>query len=132
MAEMWVSFDLPEKPLNMNNSDGRQARREYVARKLVWKEAAYFATCAAFPEQGPAGRRLPPSDVRVMIPVSGKRVRDPSNWQPTVKVIVDAMVMAGCWEDDNPEFVTQHEAVLVEHTAAEMVRAQVLVRVVPR
>lgn len=132
MAEVWMQFDIPAKPLNMNNSDGKQARREYVERKLIWKEAAYFACCAAFPEKGPSGRRMPPSDVRVMIPVSGKRVRDPSNWQPTVKAIVDMMVQAGCWEDDNPEFVTQHEAVLVEYAPKDMLRAQVMVRIVPR
>ena len=129
-----VAFDPPAPPVTSNDRNGSAfRRRDIVSRKNLWLEAAYFATCAAFPGVGPDGRVMPPCDVFVSIPVFGERSRDPGNWYPTVKAIVDGIRMAGVWPDDNQMWVTTHEADLrVVRTRAEMVSAQVLVRLAPR
>ena len=47
----------------------------------------------------------PPSRIAVTLPVTGRRRRDPHNWTPTVKAIVDGLVDAGVIRDDSGEFV---------------------------
>lgn len=72
-----------------------------------WKEAASQAYIeAAFGE-------MPPSFIRVKIPFTVRRIRDPHNYCGTVvKAVVDAIVTAGGWPDDNPEYVTHIEPIL--------------------
>lgn len=64
----------------------------------------------------------PPSLVTVTLPVSGNRRRDPHNWTPTVKAIVDGLVDAGVWPDDNSDWVATVEPVL-DATATQVVVA---------
>ncbi len=35
MSEVLIEFDIPAEPLNMNNSDGRAAKRDYIKRKQI-------------------------------------------------------------------------------------------------
>lgn len=70
-------------------------------------------------------RGNPPSRVTVTLPVSGNRKRDPHNWTPTVKAIVDGLVDAGVWPDDNSDWVTTNEPVL------DTTATQVAVRITP-
>ena len=53
-----------------------------------------------------------PCTVRVFLPVSGNRRRDPHNWIPAVKAIIDGLVERGVWPDDTPKWVTVAEPVL--------------------
>ena len=46
-----------------------------------------------------------PCYVRVTFPVNDNRRRDSDNPAPTVKAIVDGLVLAGVWPDDSPEWV---------------------------
>jgi hypothetical protein len=126
--DLSFSFCIPAAPLNMNNPDGPGARREYVKRKQLWAEAAYMATVAAFSGKGPKGRAMAvPATVRVLIPVAGQRRRDRSNWQPTVKVIVDQLVLAGVFEDD--ELVEQPNPELYPVMPSALWRSDVFVRI---
>jgi crossover junction endodeoxyribonuclease RusA len=50
--------------------------------------------------------------ITVIIPFDEDRQRDPANFYPTVKAIVDGLVMARCWPADTPEYVTVTEPVL--------------------
>lgn len=127
-----IEFDIPEKPLNMNDGDKGRERRDYIRRKQAWKEAAYMAVCAAFPGVGPSGRAMGPCDVYVSIPVAGNVRRDPHNWYPTVKAIVDMIVLAGVWPDDTPEWVKTHEPVLRLVGKEGLMREKVYVRLVER
>lgn len=106
---MILEFRRPADPLTLNDS---QPHSPYAARqrrgvKNLWKEAAYYAAIAAFPGKGPEGRRMPPCIVYVSLPVTGQRTRDPANWTPTTKPIVDGLTLAGVWPDDGPEWVTE-------------------------
>lgn len=58
---------------------------------------------------------LPPSSVLVELPFSrASSRRDPSNYLPAVKAIVDGLVDAGLWADDTAEYVSVSEPVLTK------------------
>lgn len=52
--------------------------------------------------------------ITAVLPVRGHYRRDPANYYPTVKAIVDGLVLAGVWSDDTPEYVTVNEPILVD------------------
>jgi hypothetical protein len=132
-GEIVIEFDLPAEPLSLNNGDKGWQKRDYLMRKAEWGRAAYFAACQTFPRKGPTGRAMPPSTVHVSIPViNDRRRRDPINWVPTVKVIVDQLVRAGMWPDDTPEYVDQPVPSLRPVPRKELWKSKVYVRVVPR
>jgi hypothetical protein len=49
----------------------------------------------------------------------GNRRRDPGNWAPTAKAIVDGMVDAGLFPDDNAKYVTGPDMRLGEPVATK-------------
>jgi crossover junction endodeoxyribonuclease RusA len=97
-----VSFPQPARALTMNQ---RLHWTERARLTADWREAAGWAAIAQL-GRPPARRACPPSEVLVVLPVSGRHRRDPHNWHPTVKAIVDGLVDAGCWPDDTPDWVT--------------------------
>lgn len=62
-----------------------------------------------------AGREvvLPPVLVEFVFPVPDRRGRDPHNYYPTVKAIVDGIADAATWPSDGPEWVATVEPRLV-------------------
>jgi hypothetical protein len=44
--------------------------------------------------------------VLVSFPVTTTRGRDAHNWMPTVKAIIDGLVLVDVWPDDTGEWVT--------------------------
>lgn len=60
---------------------------------------AYAASEARI--HGLAGRRLGPSVVNAMIGYPTKGRADPTNAEPTVKAIIDGLVDARVWDDDD-------------------------------
>jgi len=106
-AVIEVRFGAPCKALTMNDRMHWAPKGRMTA---AWREAAFWATrSAACPVPIP----LPPSVVTVRIPVRDRRRRDPHNWFPTVKAVIDGLVDAGWWPDDSSEWVTTTEPVLV-------------------
>jgi hypothetical protein len=100
--------------------------------KNQWWEAAYYAALAAFPGKGPKERAMPPCTVYVSLPVWGARVRDPGNWTPTTKPIIDGITQAGLWPDDGPEWVTEAPVSFRLVGKEELMRAKVYVRLETR
>lgn len=133
MGDVLIEFEMPADPLNLNDPDGSEhALRQRRANKKLWIDAAQIATCAAFPGKGPKGRAMPPCDVYVSIPVPGERRRDPHNWTPTMKAIIDGVTRAGVWPDDNATWVKTHEPTLRPVEPTQIRREKVYVRLVPR
>ena len=106
IAQQWVRetesgwvlrFPEPAQRLSMND------RLHYIRRHTLneaWVKAAFWwAKANGLP------KHLPPCDVRVTFPVKDRRRRDSDNPAPTVKAIVDGLVLAECWPDDTPEWV---------------------------
>lgn len=134
VGDVILSFTRPGEPLTLNDS---QPQSPYAARqrrgvKNLWKEAAYYAAIGAFPGRGPSMRQLPPSTVYVSLPVWGSRVRDPGNWTPTTKPIIDGLTLAGMWPDDGPEWVTEAPVSFRLVSKEDLMAAKVYVRLEPR
>lgn len=101
-ATGWVlRFPQPCQRLSMNDRL-HWARRQELTK--AWKDAAFWwARSNGLPSRK-VGDSVP-MYVRVTFPVTDKRRRDSDNPAPTVKAIVDGLVLAGCWPDDTPEWV---------------------------
>jgi crossover junction endodeoxyribonuclease RusA len=101
-----IAFEPPGPLLNLNDRDGIASHARLVAE---WRTMAYFYACAALPV-GPAKRRRNGRQrVASFLPVVGERRRDPHNFVPTVKAVVDGFTDAGLWPDDSEAFVTVGE-----------------------
>jgi crossover junction endodeoxyribonuclease RusA len=124
-GEWLVVFPQPAPLLNMNQRLHWSTER---ARARAWRAAARFSL--GHGPASPAGP-CPPSVVQIGLPVVGTRRRDPHNYFPTVKHIVDGLVDAGLWPDDTPTYVTTVEPTLVPH-ARSTSRLPVTVRITPR
>lgn len=112
-----ISFPAPGKTITLN---GREHWALKARLNKMWRQAAW----AAGIETGrtPGARALPPSVVTVEIPVRGDRRRDPHNWMATVKPIIDGLVDAGLWPDDDQAHVAVSEPVLVVGSPHVVVR----------
>lgn len=127
MIPVVIEFPAPAPLLNMNQRTHWRVQR---AHARAWRHAAAMYTL----EQLGHGRSQPPAVVSIELPVLGARRRDPHNYFPTVKPVVDGLVDAGLWPDDTPEWVTTVEPALKPYTSrAEMVvNARVRITLTPR
>jgi Holliday junction resolvase RusA-like endonuclease len=83
------------------------ARKAGITSK--WRQAGHMYAR----RQGVKG--LAPSNVKVTFEVSDpRRRRDPMNAVPTVKALIDGLVDAGVWPDDNQDWVTVIEPAFVK------------------
>lgn len=104
-------------PLEAAWSINEERRRHWSWRRNrveAWRQTTYFSwRSAANRAVRQAWPRNTPALVTVSLPVKGDRKRDPSNYLPAVKAVVDGLVDAGLWPDDTPEWVAVAEPVLV-------------------
>lgn len=79
-------------------------------RKRAWREAAYYT---ALQWQGSPSNRLLEGThlVSFRFPMATNRRRDPHNYYPTIKPIIDGLTDAGLWPDDTSEYVATMEPV---------------------
>lgn len=97
-ATGWVlRFPQPAARYSMND---RLHWSRAHAVKEVWRDAAYW-----WAKSNRLPQNLPPCEIRVTFPVPDRRRRDSDNPAPTVKAIVDGLVLHGCWPDDDPMWV---------------------------
>lgn len=114
-----LKFKAPARAVSINETNGLHWSRK---NRLVdpWKEAGrWYAVAARLKNVGPMV-------VTVTIPFTTGRRRDPHNYTGTVvKALIDGMVRAGVWPDDNPEFVTVAEPILtVDRSLAVIVHLE--------
>ena len=96
----------------MSANQTRVHWRVMAEHAKLWRAAAHWGAVNCL-DGGPAARVLPPCDVRVTLPVIGKRRRDASNYHVTVKPIIDGLVDAGVWPDDTAAWADVLQPVLV-------------------
>lgn len=127
--ELVIRFVPPGDRISMND---RLHWRPLRRLTRLWRQAAHTGALDAFPGRGPAGRCQGPCLVRVAFPVAdpGRR-RDPHNMAPTVKAIVDGLVDAGVWPDDNERWVTVLDSRFYKPDGP-LPCARVLVTLIPR
>ena len=95
-----ITMRAPGRYMSMNDRDHWRTK---ASRTKAWRLAANItARPAAFFAPNPA-------DVHVCFDVTDRRKRDGHNLYPTVKAIVDGLVDACCWPDDDGRYVTTHE-----------------------
>lgn len=97
-----IEFQAPAQLLSLNDRMHWAKRASLVAQ---WRKAAWASAVGK--------GRLGPSLVAVELPVFGNRRRDPHNFVPTIKPIIDGLVDARLWPDDTPEWVATLEPMLV-------------------
>lgn len=104
----------PAEPLSTNEErrmGGRGGWARSRARLAPWRQ---LATIVATDARLAAAVDGTPCCVTVRIPFRDNRRRDPSNYTATVvKAVVDGLVAAKVWPDDNPRWVTVMEPQLV-------------------
>lgn len=114
-----ITLDLgapPTAPLSIN----QERNLHWAARNRrldPWKITTFWLAKEA---RLPAAIDGAPATITVVLPVRGHYRRDPANYYPTVKAIVDGLVLAGVWPDDTPEYVTVNEPVLTHTGNAEV------------
>lgn len=104
MTDLRMVVEVMEPAARMNMNQRLHWRTRHRLTKL-WRHAAYVAACEQL-GRTPSARAREACFVRVSFPVRdpGKR-RDPENWSPTSKALVDGMVDAGVWVDDDERHV---------------------------
>jgi crossover junction endodeoxyribonuclease RusA len=101
-----ITFPTPWEPWSIN-----------MERTKHWswraKRAKDFRLCAMVAARDLSIGMQPPSTVEVELPFDrASNNRDPSNFFPAVKAMVDGLVDAGLWADDTGEYVSIAEPVL--------------------
>lgn len=99
----------PERPLSLNQARGMHwadVRRQTDPWKLLAWSVALNAGLADV-------IRGEPCVVTVHIPFRTNHRRDPHNFVPVCKAVVDGLVKAKVWPDDTAQFVTVTEPVCV-------------------
>jgi hypothetical protein len=115
-----LSFVPPSAPWSINAE--RTKHWSWRAKQVKWWRSA-AAGAAWVANAGPQ----PPSTVHVSLPFDRAARRDPSNYLPPVKALIDGLVdPGGLWPDDTPEYVAVAEPELV--VGSDLV----VVRIVPR
>lgn len=85
------------------------------SRMSLWRDAAFYAWKGSRTSKVGAVTGIP-CIVTLDIGFHVRRRRDPHNYVGTVcKSVIDGLVLSGCWEDDNPEWVTVTEPMLTVH-----------------
>lgn len=116
-----ITFTMPApcKPWSINEE--RSHHWSWRSGRIKnWRRASFYAARAA---SVPA---MPPSEITVSLPFAAHGRRDPSNYLPPVKALIDGLVDAGLWPDDTEEYVSVAEPRLVVGAT------QVVVTIVPR
>lgn len=106
----------PTPPLSLN----RERTMHWAAARRQtrpWRDTTCWLAMQARLATAVAGA---PATITVHLPVGDHRRRDPANFYPTVKAVVDGLVLAGVWPDDTPQFVTVNEPVLWHEPHAEV------------
>lgn len=97
-----LEFDQPDEQLTLNDRHHRIKNAKIVK---AWRERVYWAACQE--RATPSARRVKGhAQVQVIFPVTTHTRRDPHNWMPTVKAIIDGLTDANLWPDDNSDHVT--------------------------
>lgn len=116
MIELY--FDPPCAPWSINQE--RTKHWSWRSKRVRW----WRDTANVWARRAQLGPQ-PPAVIHVTLPFDRGARRDPSNYLPAVKAIIDGLVDAGLWPDDTPEWVTVAEPSLA-------VGGDVIVTITPR
>lgn len=101
-----VTVQAPDKAINLNDRGHHMAKARRVA---TWREAGFW-----WAKQHRLRCTRATSVVEVWFEFGTNqpnRRRDPSNWTPTVKAVLDGFTDAAVWEDDDSRHVKTYEPI---------------------
>lgn len=102
-ASKLFTLSIPQRGIDLLTMNKQLHRMQRHRIHNDWKEATTVAVGRLRP---PAGG-FPPAWLEWEIHFKLHRVRDPHNYEPTLKPIVDHLVKHfKFWPDDNPEFLS--------------------------
>ena len=117
---MTLEFQInPTEPPWSTNNDRNLNKYTRAARIKAWKDSTAAGWLAAARNQKDSYPKVDsawyaPSIVHLRIGFTTKRTRDPHNYCGTVlKAVVDGLVQAGVWPDDDPHWVGHRESELI-------------------
>lgn len=110
--EMTLIFNAPNRPLSMNERLHWAAARR---RLQPWRTL----TAVAYRSLRAESDTPVPVEITVTLPFARAGRRDPHNFAPVVKVIVDTLVQEGLVPDDTAEWVTVIDPIL-KHPSKEV------------
>lgn len=122
----------PAPLFNMNKEPS--TTRERIQRskdKVAWRDAVYYATLAEV-RRLKLSLPLAPSNVQIELGVPDARIRDPHNYERTAKPMIDALVLAKLWPDDNPQFVSMQPIRLVLERVGRFIPNTYTITITPR
>lgn len=117
LRTMTLTVPLPAKPLNLND---RRYRYEHAALVRTWREAAGW-----WAKQHRLSTRSAIEPVEVWFEfgtTQPKRRRDPHNWYPTIKAVLDGFTDAAVWADDDSAHVRTYEPTFTDKVPPEHLR----------
>lgn len=113
MEPVTITFPTVGRALSTNQANSMH----WAARRRAlepWREGVMYAWRAMRSKPGVKEIVGIPCNIQVHLPFPDNRRRDPSNYVGTVvKAIVDQLVQEGLWPDDDPEYVTVMEPVVI-------------------
>jgi crossover junction endodeoxyribonuclease RusA len=118
-AEPVIILELgqaPAKPLSLNE-ERRLHWRARCGRTDPWRDLTILMARQARLARAVAAS---PATVTVVIPVPDNRRRDPANYYPVTKAVIDGLVKAGVWPDDDPRYVSVTEPILTRERSASI------------
>lgn len=112
-----ITVQAPDKALNMND---RMNHWEKARRTATWRDAAFWwAKQHRLMCRGAQG----PVEVWFEFGASNpKKRRDPHNWYPTIKAILDGFTTAAVWADDDSEHVKTYEPTFTDAVPVGYIR----------
>lgn len=113
MSPVTLRFTAPTVPVSMNEL-GRGRGRQTYGRTRPWKAVGTWLA-QDHPEETRERRLRPrPIVVHLLLPFPVARVRDPINFTPIQKAVVDGIVKRAFWvPGDDPRWVTDTIPTLV-------------------
>jgi hypothetical protein len=110
-VEFVLSFEAPAKLWSSNN---RMHRMQMVKLKRDWRAGAHRASRTLSPKPGHWY-------ILASLPFRRETKRDPHNWVGTVvKAAIDGLVDSHLWPDDNSDFVTVGQPLVVVYRSGPL------------
>jgi hypothetical protein len=113
MASRSWRVEIPA-PAPWLNANSRRDRRGQTPHRRAWRDAAHVhARAARLPKLGQA-------HITAVLHFRDRRRRDPHNFYPTIKAVVDGLVDYGMLDDDSAEYLVGPDIRLGEPVAVGM------------
>jgi len=123
MATVTFEGSFPAALLNMNDGNGTPwERRQLKERREAWHQLGWAMGNSRRPKPRPVGVAVVTLEIGTNRP---NQRRDPHNFMPTMKYLIDGFTSAGIWPDDDSKHVRTNEPVFTTAIPPKTVRVTI-------